>query len=275
MRPPASIQSTPAPPRRSFRVDGIAVGAACGLLIWIIADQLDLFELLPPLRNMSAWPALLLLAGGVWLWQSRARGVLLAVTAALMLLWLLVCLTPLSRRLLKSTVLAMPPRPAQAVVVLSSGLQPDGEWQSTSLARLLRGLEVVREGYAPVLVVTNVAGQRAQMRMATRVLAEHLRLPLRLEAVGPVRDTHDEALAVSRLARARGWKTVLLVTSPSHSRRAWLTFRKTGLNVISVPAQEIRYNFQNPLRPDDRREAFAAVLRELSGLQIYRLRGWI
>ena len=255
-------------------------GAVCGLLVWIVSEQLGLLDLLPMLRKKSAWLALILvlIGAGLGLFPHKAvllRRVLLCGGITLGILWFVVCLTPLSLWMSKPTLMAMQPRRADAIVVLSSSMQADGDWTDIGLTRLLHGLELARGGYAPVVVTTDVASQRAQVKGAARRLIDALRLPLRLESVGPVVDTHDEALAVAKLATARKWKTVLLVTSPSHSRRAWLVFRKTGLNVISAPAQETSYNFQNPQNFKDRLSAFKAALREITGLQIYRWRGWV
>ena len=49
---------------------------------------------------------------------------------------------------------------------------------------------------------------------------ENLGIKCELLSVSPVRSTRDEALLVGQLAKERGWKSVLLVTSPTHSRRA-------------------------------------------------------
>ena len=59
------------------------------------------------------------------------------------------------------------------------------------------------------------------------------------------------AARVRDLARARGWTRVLLVTSPSHSRRAAALFRSQGVTVVSIPAQEWRFD-QALTQPSDR-----------------------
>jgi uncharacterized SAM-binding protein YcdF (DUF218 family) len=81
-------------------------------------------------------------------------------------------------------------------------------------------------------------------------------------------------MLVRRLARDRHWKRILLVTSPTHSRRALLTFRRAGLDAVSVPCRETRYYLEDPRLPGDRLRAFSDALYEIIGLQVYRLRGW-
>ena len=57
---------------------------------------------------------------------------------------------------------------------------------------------------------------------------EHAGVPHeRIEVVPQaVASTHDEALAVRAYAQARGYSTLLFVTSGYHSRRAWWTLRR-------------------------------------------------
>jgi uncharacterized SAM-binding protein YcdF (DUF218 family) len=94
-------------------------------------------------------------------------------------------------------------------------------------------------------------------------------------SVGRIRNTHDEAVAVARLFRERGWSRVLAVTSPTHTRRAAAALEKEGLRVFAVPSAETRFDLERLRRPGDRREAFAAIAHERVGLLVYRRRGWI
>jgi len=93
--------------------------------------------------------------------------------------------------------------------------------------------------------------------------------------VGPIVDTHDEALAVARLFRSRGWKKVLAVTTPAHTRRAAGCLEALGLQVISVPSIETRYDYETLDEPRDRLRGLSAVLHERLGTFVYRWRGWI
>ncbi len=47
--------------------------------------------------------------------------------------------------------------------------------------------------------------------------------------------TFTQGEAVARIARERGIRSILLVTSAEHSYRSVRVFRKTGLDVISTP----------------------------------------
>jgi uncharacterized SAM-binding protein YcdF (DUF218 family) len=94
-------------------------------------------------------------------------------------------------------------------------------------------------------------------------------------SVGRVRNTRDEAVAVARLFRERGWTRVLAVTSPTHTCRAAATLENEGLRVFSVPSVETRFDLERLHWPGDRRESFAAIAHERIGLVVYRWRGWL
>jgi uncharacterized SAM-binding protein YcdF (DUF218 family) len=91
--------------------------------------------------------------------------------------------------------------------------------------------------------------------------------------VGPVYSTYDEAVAVSRLARERGWREILLVTSPLHTRRAHATFAQAGLPTLAQPCDERKYDLGSLNDPPDRLGAFRDWLYEFTAWQVYRLRG--
>jgi uncharacterized SAM-binding protein YcdF (DUF218 family) len=94
-----------------------------------------------------------------------------------------------------------------------------------------------------------------------------------------VYNTHDEAVAVATLVRRQRWKKIVLVTSPIHSRRTELVFRKAvediGVEVLSRPCRETTYDFENLQNPPDRLQVFGEAIHEHTGIFVYRLRGWI
>ena len=94
-----------------------------------------------------------------------------------------------------------------------------------------------------------------------------------LVVVGPVANTRDEARLVAGLAAERGFRTILLVTSPTHTRRAAAAFEKKGLAVVVSPSVETRFDLETLDDPDDRVKAFGNLLHERLGLLVYRLRG--
>ena len=146
------------------------------------------------------------------------------------------------------------------------------------MSRLLKGIELVADGRAPRLVVSEVPPPAGAYAPLAREWAGRVRRrAARWSRVGRIRNTRDEAVAVARLFRERGWSRVLAVTSPVHTRRAAAALEKEGLEVVcgarrSRPAS----TWRRSTAPGDRRR----VVRRRSptsaiGLFVYRRRGWL
>ena len=64
-----------------------------------------------------------------------------------------------------------------------------------------------------------------------------------------VNSTLDEAEYIRDLIAERGEKSLILVTSPVHSRRAWLTFKKvfeeTNVRILVLPSSYSEFNPEN------------------------------
>ena len=112
---------------------------------------------------------------------------------------------------------------ADAVVVLAGSKHE----------RLDRGLELVRDGVAPVLVISD--GFDPQQPRANRLCREGGN-GFTVTCFTPDPDsTRGEARKVAELASARGWQRVLLVTSRFHVTRARMLFdRCTDADVDAV-----------------------------------------
>jgi uncharacterized SAM-binding protein YcdF (DUF218 family) len=93
--------------------------------------------------------------------------------------------------------------------------------------------------------------------------------------VGPVADTHDEALAVARLAREKKWDRIILVTHPWHMKRAVGVFQKAGVKVLPSSCDEGQYAWRNPDGIGDKLRAYLNWAHEIVGYYIYRRRGRI
>jgi uncharacterized SAM-binding protein YcdF (DUF218 family) len=252
----------------------VATGAVVGALVGFCARDLDLVTL------VSYWydrtPHVLLLAAvGALAWPTRLRRPFAAVAGAVVLLWLLAGFTPLSRALAAGLPRRDAVGPADAVFVLSSDVQDDGELTSTAMSRLVHGLEQIGEGHTARLIVSELPPPKRSYAAAARVLVKDLALHAEVFAVGPVYNTHQEAVQVAALCRAHGWRRLIVVTSPLHSRRASAALEREGMEVMSAPAQETRYDLESQDRADARLMTFGAAIHERVGLWIYRRRGWI
>ena len=252
----------------------VAFGASLGLVVGLLSRDLDLTSL------VSFWgDRLVLLPGGAILGAlvvaSRLRKLFYALTAFIILLWILVCYTPLSKMLLTGLVRSDILRPADAVLVLSSRMQTDGDPTSVQMSRLFRGLEQVKDGLAPRLIISELPkGFPTQRPFAENLLARFMP-EVELVVLGPVRNTHDEAVLAAEYMRARGLKRVILTSSPTHTFRGAALLEALGVEVMATPARETRFDLERLDRPEERLSAFGSITHERLGLIVYRSRGWI
>jgi len=249
-------------------------GWLMGATVGFIALELDLFSLISFWGDRSPWvPAIAAL--GALVWVTRLRSTLIVCTGLLAALWLAVVFTPLTRWLARDLVRRDVVVEADAIYVLSSGLQADGELTTTAMSRLVHGFELMASERAPRLIVADLPDPYASYGPVAREMMASLGVEGELIVLGPVTRTRDEALMVASLFRERGFERLILVTSPVHSSRASATFEREGLTVLSSPSVETKWDLETLERSDDRVSGFGAVLHERVGLRYYRLRGWM
>jgi len=89
----------------------------------------------------------------------------------------------------------------------------------------------------------------------------------------PMKSTFDEAKAVKEFVKEKGYQSLIIITSPTHSRRAWLTFKKFFEN------EEVRIliltSSYSGFRPEDwwkDRKYVRAVIIEYQKLIFYTLK---
>ena len=174
---------------------------------------------------------------------------------------------------------ALKGRPVDAVVVLSGNLSPEGRIGDEALRRLLAGVQLRQSLPARHLVLTSIRrvtrGDTLSSQHDQQALVARLDPAAVFHLVGPVRNTHDEAVATAELARRSGWSRIAVVTSPLHTRRACATFEAQRLEVVCRPSDSRDYSFNLRRTPEDRLEAFRDWLYEVVGARVYRKRGWL
>jgi uncharacterized SAM-binding protein YcdF (DUF218 family) len=238
-----------------------------------------LFFLLQSVRFFSYERVLLLLAAAALLGLHRIGHKLLTIAAAVLAVAsAAIAFTPLmdwSFHFLDKTV---QPHKADAIVILGAGMYcGTGDLDSASLARITKGLALWKSGFSRVITVSDadrsITGPNCKPQGAvTTAFIRSL-----YGDIGPttivlpnMRTTRTEAAEVARLAKQRGWQSVMVVTSPTHSRRSLDTFRRAGVNAFVVAATEPQFD-RTFSHPADRINSFGHVLREFAGMIKYKL----
>ena len=126
-------------------------------------------------------------------------------------------------------VKAEAPRKADGAVVLAGG------WTGN---RVMKGGELVRDGFAPLALVDGPPHHYGihESELAIRYAAGRGFPAAYFEALPMnVNSTDEEARVVVDAVKRRGWRTVLLVTSDYHTRRAMRIFSKHANGVEFHP----------------------------------------
>jgi uncharacterized SAM-binding protein YcdF (DUF218 family) len=151
-------------------------------------------------------------------------------------------------------------RPVDAIIVLGAA-QYNGRPSPVLRARLDHAIDLYREGYAPLIVVTGGVGRgdtTSEAIVASRYLVAR-EVPDDAVIAQPVgRNTTTSMTAVGSWLRGRGLRRVLLVSDPFHMFRLRLEARRTALEAYTSPTEsspisdnpvlELRYLFAEGLK---------------------------
>lgn len=254
----------------------LAIAAALGLLLLPIALEIQ------PDLNLRPLLLLWLVALATALTRLTFRLFLAGVGTVAVALTISL-FTPLLPRYAQWLVVDEPPQKADLIVALGAGMHcGSGDLEASSLARVEKALELWRAGYAPRITLSDTVGEifgdancpSVGLEAQKQVQALYGPDSPEIILLRQMRTTRTEAQAVAQLARERGFKRILLVTAPTHSKRASLAFRKLGLEVISVVSSEPRFDMKFS-KPSSYLRALQPLLREWLGLWLYKRNGWI
>lgn len=203
------------------------------------------------------------------------------VCVAIAIVAALLTLTPLLDHTIASWIRRdeLPSTPLDAVVVLSSSVNRDGVLDASGTERLLSGVGVWRRNHARLLITTRVehrapggtitsdADQRALIQLGGDTSAWRI--------AAPAHSTHDEALRTAELLAPASSRSIAVVTTPLHTRRACATFETLGFHVTCIPSDERQYAVRSLPGPIDRFHALFDWLYEQLGMIKYRSHGWL
>jgi uncharacterized SAM-binding protein YcdF (DUF218 family) len=158
-----------------------------------------------------------------------------------------------------------PPRHADAALVLAG--DPDYE-------RTKAGARLVLAGEARLLIVTGGEPGPGDSAESLREVALGLGVPpeaIRMEQVS--RSTHESLVAVRPILEHENVRSLVIVTSPYHQRRALWAARRTltGIEILSRPADPSSWRPAGWWKSPWNRHI---VLGEYLKLAYYILRGW-
>ena len=156
----------------------------------------------------------------------------------------------------------------------------------TRLNRPLEGVDLYQAGYAPTIVLTYEieelafaeAGRRGAVLPVAVDEARDMMIKLGVPPSAIIQpaqihgNTAQEAQTLHQLARQRGWRRIIVVTSPYHLRRAGFAMRRELKGTdVEVEMRGTRYEPAHPGRWWANREDIEWVLDEGPKLIAYEL----
>lgn len=166
----------------------------------------------------------------------------------------------------------------------SAGDKAISVMSESSALRLIEGLRLWEQLDPEWIVVSGGDNPRAGLLTAESQTMQETLVALgvpeeRILIESGSANTHDQAVNLKPYFEQNRISRFILVTSPTHLRRAYLTFTEAGLQPI--PAAALEHSQSKPgsggaiLPSLDALDASRNVMRELFGLLYYSLRGWI
>jgi uncharacterized SAM-binding protein YcdF (DUF218 family) len=210
---------------------------------------------------------------------------LIGLEVALLAIYLLIAQTPIMTPVTDHWVRndPLPADTLDAIVALSAGVKSDSALNSAAADRLISALELMREGRARRLVTTRQIedyGWRWRSRVINSDVDQRRLISLASVAgvwivVDSVHTTRDEAVRSAARLLPEGARSIIVMTSPMHTRRACATFEAVGFRVVCRASRERDFATNPPVGNRDRLAALRAFGYEQLGMIKYRARGWL
>jgi uncharacterized SAM-binding protein YcdF (DUF218 family)/glycosyltransferase involved in cell wall biosynthesis len=168
------------------------------------------------------------------------------------------------------------PKPVDAIVVLGGGVGESGNSTQGYDERVRKAVDLYRAGLAGTIIFSSgyISSYREPELMKT--LALSLGVPEKAIILETrAASTRENGVNVSAILKEKGWRSILLVTSPYHMRRATAVFDKTapGLDVARAPVTDSLYYAKR--RAGMTLSQLNGILHEYLAIVVYRLKGWL
>lgn len=218
-------------------------------------------------------------------WQDRLRvyyrqaqqrlSMLVAAGAVFALFYVAIFHTPVMWVIADPLKIAHHPVAADAIVVFAGGVGESGQAGRGYEERVVHAAHLYQAGYARHLVFSSGFMYTLKEPLLMHALAVSLGIPddaITLET--QAHSTYANVNNVNKILAERGWRQVLLVSSPYHMRRALWTWRKLApeIKVIPTPVPNSRFYAH---RWGANLEQIRAILYEYAALVTYWWRGWL
>ena len=205
----------------------------------------------------------------------RTRAHVAEIVVALAVIYGVVFYTNLVWRAAEPLRMSAPPAHADAIVVLAGGVGETGKAGGGSTERLNEAIELYRAGYAPYLVLSSgyVYSFKEAEEMRDRAIAQGVpaaSIALELRST----NTYQNVTFVDEILRDHKWRSILLVSSPYHMRRATMVWHKLAPDIAVTATPPPRSQFYDHARGATF-EQVRGILYEYLAILGYWKNGWV
>jgi uncharacterized SAM-binding protein YcdF (DUF218 family)/glycosyltransferase involved in cell wall biosynthesis len=203
--------------------------------------------------------------------RTHVAGFVLALAA----IYLLIFYTNAVWQLAAPLRLSAPPQRADAIVVFAGGVGETGKAGGGGPERLNEAVDLYRAGYSSHLVLSSGYVYSFKEAQGMRDLAVAQGVPSDAITIEErATNTHENVKFSDEILRARGWRSILLVSSPYHMRRALMVWRKLAPDIAVTPTPPPRSQFYDHARGATL-EQLGGILYEYLAIFGYWRKGWV
>jgi uncharacterized SAM-binding protein YcdF (DUF218 family)/glycosyltransferase involved in cell wall biosynthesis len=168
------------------------------------------------------------------------------------------------------------PRSADAIVVFAGGVGESGKAGGGAQERLKKAVDLFKAGEARYLVLSSGYVYSFREADVMRALAIDQGVPVgQIVLEERATNTYQNVKFVDEILKDHRWRSILLVSSPYHMRRALLVWRKVDPDVLVIPAPPEQSQFYDHPRSGATLEQIRGIAQEYLAIFAYWRRGWV
>ena len=167
------------------------------------------------------------------------------------------------------------PVKADAIVVLAGGVGESGAAGGGHQERLKQAVDLYKAGYANVMVLSSGFVYSFKEAEVMRALAIDQGVPAgQIELELRATNTYENVTFVHQILARKQWRSILLVSSPYHMRRAQMVWHKVAPEIRVTPTPPLQAQFYEHARGANF-EQVRGILQEYAAIVVYWWRGWL
>jgi uncharacterized SAM-binding protein YcdF (DUF218 family)/glycosyltransferase involved in cell wall biosynthesis len=205
----------------------------------------------------------------------RARRRSVEILAGVAILYLLVFETSVVWMAATPLRAESPPQPADAIVVFAGGVGESGQAGGGYQERVKKAVDLYRAGFASHIVISSgfvFAFKEADVMRGLAIDAGVSPDAIVLETAAA--NTRENVVNTYQILSRKGWRKILLVSSPYHMKRALLAWKRAAPEIGIVPSPVEQSQFYAHGRGASL-EQIRGILQEYLAIADYWWKGWI